>query len=285
MSIPTSKPRIVYKYLDSIGGRLALHESTIKYTSILHFNDPFECRFGDFSPDDVKRFVEDFEIAKTDRDQWKAFCNAHADFIPAGSSERELMRHQTTEQLLQYVKSFSLQAQPFVHSGVAKTLAIASFSERKDSLLMWSHYAQQHKGLVIGYDTNCFHSILPDGDSLSPVSYVDKRVAMPLSSDVPWGTLDQLTTTKFHDWSYEHEWRSVVVDHEERMDEYGSIYAKIDPHYICEINIGACATNELISVCGDYCSNHPNCKLYQASFDRREYSLNFSLISPPPKLS
>mgnify|MGYP002227506002 FL=1 len=32
------------------------------------------------------------------------------------------------------------------------TVLVGCFSERNDSLLMWSHYADEHRGLCIGYN-------------------------------------------------------------------------------------------------------------------------------------
>lgn len=140
---------------------------------------------------------------------------------------------------------------------------------------MWSHYAQQHKGIVIGYDTDCFRSILLGGAALYPVKYVDTRIAMPLTTDIPWGTLDRLATTKYRDWSYEYEWRSVFLDTDEMMGDLVAIYPRIEPRFIREINIGACAEVETRKVCCIYCADHPECDYFEAHFHRQEFALEF----------
>ena len=270
-------PKIVYKYLDSIGGRLALHEHTIKYTSIRHFNDPFECMFGFFSPADVERFLAEAEAARSNRCKWDVFCNIYRDIIPYKPIERENLRCKPNGELLRLLDKRYDGAQKRLLPGFGKTIGVASFSDRKDSILMWSHYAQQHKGIVIGYDTACFRSILPDGAgaALYPVEYVDTRIEIPLSSDVPWGTLDRLATTKYRDWSYEHEWRSVFLDTDENMGDLISIFRKIEPRFIREINIGACTEFETRKECCIYCADHPECDFFEAHFHRQEFALEF----------
>ncbi|MBL4867911.1 MAG: DUF2971 domain-containing protein, partial [Pseudomonadales bacterium] len=93
---------------------------------------------------------------------------------------------------------------------------ILSLTEKNDHLMMWSHYADQHKGLVIGLDPN--HSFFDAKESksewiknessefigkLRPVKYKGKR---PRKVE----DLNEYYFWKSNDWWREREWRYVL---------------------------------------------------------------------------
>ena len=65
---------------------------------------------------------------------------------------------------------------------VKESCKIACFTERKDNMLMWSHYADRHSGFVLEYDIK--QVVFPTSDTqpsshpaiLFPVIYSDKRL-------------------------------------------------------------------------------------------------------------
>ena len=85
--------------------------------------------------------------------------------------------------------------------------------------LMWSHYADGHKGFCIEYD----FSKTTDLDILPfPVVYTDKRIKMPwkaiihpLKEETIEASKTMMTAllTKDAEWSYEQEWR-ILVQHD-----------------------------------------------------------------------
>lgn len=117
-----------------------------------------------------------------------------------------------------------------IHQGfVAKTVnemngrlqnsyKICSLTERLDSLPLWAHYAKNHKGFAMGYDFRRLplESVL--GLSLWPVRYSGVFNASDLLRGIepgqPFNNLFGLIAAlhKSSDWSYEQEWRLVVVD-------------------------------------------------------------------------
>lgn len=89
-----------------------------------------------------------------------------------------------------------------------KKIFVACFSERNDSVLMWSHYAEQHTGLCVGYKLrdliekyNCF-----------PVIYSNKMPQINDLNNIDKGELYLSVLTKGEDWSYEQEWRIIDID-------------------------------------------------------------------------
>jgi hypothetical protein len=97
-----------------------------------------------------------------------------------------------------------------------QTWAALCFSRRWDSILMWSHYADRHKGICLGFDV--------DDEIARPVEYVaaPKMVGNMMVADRADFKLDEgeaivsrWLETKFVGWSYEEE----VRVHVSRMEE------------------------------------------------------------------
>lgn len=134
---------------------------------------------------------------------------------------------------------------------------IICFSENYDSLLMWSHYADNHKGYVLVYDKESIESASKfsyDGDvvkqktKLEKVNYVTKQVDMTEEAidyirnnmlenmgdiethdaTMPPYKIRQILTEKAKDWEYEEEWR--LIPRITKLDEESRLgYIEIRP--------------------------------------------------------
>lgn len=98
----------------------------------------------------------------------------------------------------------------------------ASFSEDVNSILMWSHYAENHKGFAVEYDPHPYLFPNPETLCLFPIIYSDKRYDATQYSyylisqflQAPSINIDQLRQFrlmlyKSTDWAYEREWRLI----------------------------------------------------------------------------
>jgi len=95
------------------------------------------------------------------------------------------------------------------------TLGILSLSERNDSILMWSHYANSHKGFCIGFGNNLDVKV----SDVREVIYAEVRNTKFLfdfltNSDPTLENFEEALRreyflTKYIDWKYEKEWRIV----------------------------------------------------------------------------
>ena len=119
---------------------------------------------------------------------------------------------------------------------ISQQCRVACLSERMDSPLMWSHYANKHFGFCLEYDFT-YSSIAtirkyPDIQMakiiLLPVIYTDKRPSLSQSITSPKAMNELLKTKKLPaetiakivfgllhkgiDWSYEREWRMIGVN-------------------------------------------------------------------------
>ncbi len=80
----------------------------------------------------------------------------------------------------------------------ASTFGVLCFSERKDDLLQWAHYADRHKGICLGFD-------VAEDEKFGPVKYRRERLPFPQKLDQKF--MRKLLSTKSVHWRYEKEWR------------------------------------------------------------------------------
>lgn len=82
---------------------------------------------------------------------------------------------------------------------------IACFSERNDSILMWSHYGDSLRGGCLCFDTSKDVALFGKAQK---VQYTDLR---------SYQSNFNLYFTKASDWSYEQEWRIVVEQDSDKI--------------------------------------------------------------------
>jgi hypothetical protein len=101
---------------------------------------------------------------------------------------------------------------------IIKCFGIFSLSEGNSNILMWSHYADHHKGLCIEYGRNDKNK-LGDDKVTKPIRYTDLIPQFPLkeiekflearSTAGESNIFQSLVFTKSSNWTYEKEWRVV----------------------------------------------------------------------------
>lgn len=142
------------------------------------------------------------------------------------------------------------------------SMGITCLSEVPDSLLMWSHYANNHRGFCVSYNLLALNQKLQF--SAIPVLYTQERVCLrsiPLDQDAlnkeTMSLFIQSLTSKSPEWSYEKEWR-IIRDEAacgSRWDDEnkGALLDAISPSAIF---LGCCASDELTSTLKQYCQNN-----------------------------
>ncbi|MBH0001427.1 DUF2971 domain-containing protein [Pseudoalteromonas sp. SWYJZ12] len=112
---------------------------------------------------------------------------------------------------------------------------LASFSNNENSMLMWSHYAENHTGLMVEY---YFEGELPDGVGIDKVNYshTTKRY-----KEKERYLFNQYMLTKNKDWSYEKEVRLFAYKRDKIYYEKASYPYKTGDRayaYIKSITVG-----------------------------------------------
>lgn len=97
---------------------------------------------------------------------------------------------------------------------VSQTKGIVCLSACWNDILMWSHYADEHRGFAVAIDRD--HQYVQEVFNFESVKYSSQRPSCSIAFDAERQgfkiTADHVKAslyTKSMDWSYEHEWRSV----------------------------------------------------------------------------
>ena len=127
----------LYKYLGYDEGAKALLENgTLKYSHFSEFNDPFDCVVSYDVNDSV-------EYYKSRKDLFKTF----GDKLKLSPSERISKRKQVLKNFENSIRNGEF------HKSLMDRIGICCLSSVPDSILMWSHYSEHHKGIVVEFDT------------------------------------------------------------------------------------------------------------------------------------
>ena len=131
------------------------------------------------------------------------------------------------------------------------SVKIACFSESQKNMLMWSHYADYHKGFVVEYDIEHWDALKFNCDigqrqreglpiyNLQPVFYETRRtdatqwagyllinyLGIPNDGIPDINIAEKTYLVKSDDWQYENEWRIIFQD----SHENDSITIQKDP--------------------------------------------------------
>ncbi len=168
--------RILYKYIDIKGAKLMLGNRNLQFTNASQLNDPFDCHPKLIDYSNVPDHLAKDSIRK----EW--------------------------EQLIGENRALNLRNDTW----------LCSLSKVNDSLLMWSHYCYNHKGVCIGLDMDkVMESVPPMFGSiyLKPlvleVQYQD-IIERPNAYRSAEDTFSYQWRTKAKDWAYEQEVRLVI---------------------------------------------------------------------------
>lgn len=213
-------PREFFKYRDLSGAESLWVERTICHHEIYlgspeQFNDPFDC-------------LPIFDMAYTEA-QLRALAQRVITQNRPGICQAEL--ESEIERFLSAASGFD----PSAASGhmrqahidqVKSVLGVYCVADKSDNLLMWSHYANSHRGICLGFDPERFPF-----DVAQKVEYKKARERI-LPSDDNNAKVVKALLSKSSDWGYEGEWRII--------DPYNGIGVKnIHPRALISIVFGA----------------------------------------------
>lgn len=153
--------------------------------------------------------------------------------------------------------------------------SILCLSETYDNLLMWSHYAHKHTGVVVEFLS------LPEVDSpLIMAQSVRYSQKMPQRNfaDFPSArqVSDAITLTKAKVWEYEEEWRIVTT-----LRNKGKSYEILPfaPEEVCSVYLGCKISKEdkdhIVQITRD---QYSDVTIFQARKHETEFRLIFEEV-------
>ena len=93
---------------------------------------------------------------------------------------------------------------------LSKRYGITSFSTRNDDVKMWSHYAEDCRGVVIGYNVDLWVRHLLGTSIIRQVQYADELPPIFGPGVVNQENAYAFMTSKGDAWTYEQEWRLIT---------------------------------------------------------------------------
>lgn len=93
---------------------------------------------------------------------------------------------------------------------LSKRYGVTSFSTTRDDVRMWSHYADDCKGVVIGYNVNLWVRHLLGTSIIRQVRYADDLPIVMGPRVVNQENVYSFMSSKGAGWEYEREWRLIT---------------------------------------------------------------------------
>jgi hypothetical protein len=204
---------ILYKYLPP-ARFVGIQDCLIRFTQYGDFNDPFE-----LNPN-IDKIAEENEIrAIVGRDFVKIIEEEYSKnpIISAFISKEAFINHAFTKEesvknsVVGLEKHFVKLLPGMLQKTANSLLGALSLSEVCDHELMWSHYAEEHKGFVIGFESAhpFFNQKKSPSDELRHLRKIEYRDRPPVINLMNTNCTE-LFFVKSKKWEYEAEWRMVL---------------------------------------------------------------------------
>lgn len=271
--------KMLYKYFTDKRTDV-LENLEIRFTQPAALNDPFESRPLIQADKDKTEIIDD--IKKGLENLWN---NAAEEDKTAENYQSLVIERE------RLIKTAHKKFNPH-HLGsslsfyVNQHLGILSLSRNPTNLLMWSHYANDHKGYVLGFNAShhFFYEKTFDGSNTSPrnVIYTSQRSVINKEDK---DLYEKLFCEKPVDWAYEEEVRIFRVFSKKSKakgkDSSGfRVYlADLPSGLINSIYIGARANNNFKKKIKEIVKrNNLNARIYSSKISKAYYKVDFTPI-------
>lgn len=228
----TNLPSSIFKYRSVTESSLKnLEDGTVWLADPRSLNDPYDCAHTndmDEMSQDLWRRMPPQLAAKLPADkftpdvisQLSNSADPEGFLVDTLLSDRPVeRREQVKEAMREVLRTLHEDMTREYSEGLKGAFKLCSFSERLDSTLMWSHYANYHKGFCIEYDVKAFPPSDYRSRFLYPVIYTDRLYdATPhFMKGVEHDSFNNLHLNlaglyKAIDWGYEREWRLLFAN-------------------------------------------------------------------------
>jgi len=268
----------LYKYMpvqseEALKRLVAILRGQIYYSSPAGFNDPFEMSAIFDAPD------------QTEVMELLGETGPLADLHLSKSARAKIYRHARA----------TLEKKRVVSPEWIESIGVLCLTSSWDDLLMWAHYAQNHTGICVGFDSG-----FDPYSTAQPVCYQeDRALVAPLHTvSREQRLVENVLFVKSPHWQYESEWRCIkrpVWDDEkayyrdlytqqpDKCDDIAQLLAseggpghyEFDVGALRRIYLGARMRPEWKDrVVAAVEANAPFVKLHEMSLDNRYFRLN-----------
>lgn len=249
------------------------------------FNDPFECL-----PAYKDDYVEDLIISGLEKSEnLKGIFQDISKVEEVFTSPAQLRTRLRTDaaykkrvisNIRRVTKMTSLDIGMQARQKASTQFGLVCFSADPTNILMWSHYAEGHKGFVFCLDSDS------EPWRIEKVTYAKNRIVFNGVDGPTEEQVKELATTKYELWIYESEYRLLTLSERWLIDKNGDRYDPLlfDKNQLKWICAGIMTPEPEISKLEQVLkTNHyPTTKVYRANPDQYTYAVQLPIELSPP---
>lgn len=287
------QPVSYFKYL-SVGSACAvLSNQTLRWATCPTFNDPADMQIdleAVFNRDVVVRGALDLlwqrcegRASPATTTMARLMDALRGFWLRSGRAEFESAMEPGIHEVLNRLPTVTAKFSEELRGELAK-IKVICFSDRHDSNLMWSHYAESHAGMV--FEFRNVDGLDSPYKLAKPIQYsrrppqlaTDEELARFISGDekIDGRVTDRMIYTKSDEWSYEREWR--IQSGDGRMPIDPVEYAEFGSRELHAVYFGCKASQETKDLLLPLLHKHyPDTLVFQASRVTHAYALSFHL--------
>ena len=285
------RPEHFFKYVSCGTAKIVLRDSTLRWSSPIQLNDPFDLQFDmhvEYKRDELISSVLAelwlfFSKQKpfVSKNRWGEAIKTLSDMAPKLTEDdfKSSLRKGLEESLATQESSL-----PKLHRHLRdqlKNAQILCLSETPSNILMWSHYAHNHTGAVLRL--SYIEELASPWGAAQQVQY---RENMPLLFDHSELFLfltgqvainqkrifEESAVVKAIDWSYEREWRVIYYGDKETPYED----TPFDPSQVTAIYLGyRMSAKDREEVTELATKANPTVEIYSADKSNRRFGIEF----------
>jgi len=249
---------IIYRYLTTQKAFDLLETGHLLFTPPKYFND-----INEFSPTierkvTKKKFIKYFKNHESIKKAYNSSANEIIPYFANDIRYLELIYNDKKlfKRFIEEVNKENLKELSNIKDIMSKYFGVVSCSYNYKHPLMWAHYADSHKGLCLGFDSEFPNSNLKiDSDFLT---YKEDKYLLPiyfrqLKLEERFNYYRDLSLWKHISWAYEEEYRliaslkkctpkkqveMIIKNGECREEEYTAYYQEMNLKDIRKIYLG-----------------------------------------------
>lgn len=210
-------PEILYRYHKASDWNHIFEKRTLRFSRLSKFNDPFE---GKPSTNLVYNTSEKAGIGYRQFEE-RLLAQRGMSLYPSAPGISNFLLNQASFAVLS--GNVAKKNERYLRKGFHNILTNKNYgalclTENITNILMWAHYAEAHRGFIIGFNVeNIFSDLEGLKKDLSEINYVEKRPSLSMDDIIDNGDTEERLEffkkcffTKSVLWEYEQEWRLLI---------------------------------------------------------------------------
>ena len=263
-------PNRIFKYrsFDSNGNSInLLQNNRLYFSSPIKFNDPFDCRVA-----------PNYSIG-SDKDIYNKMYEHNKEVYP--NLSYGVLRKITGKD---FAKNVNIIKNPELFSKrindmIDQLIGVFTMTEDNENILMWSHYAESHKGFCVEFNPKRLFEICYNYIKIGDL-IVSKKVKYsstyplinPYKVSASYEEYMDWLTVKSSVWEYEKEWRLIYSNHPNEQVDFPDEIIKA-------IYFGVYCSDENIKMVIELTKNKKVVpKYYKAKLKNNEFGIDFIMI-------